>query len=91
MNKTSPTRKAAKAAKPVKQPAKATASVQPTLMPLPLDASTRKRSYDGGHSQITSFKTDGTAIAILMSTGRFHTMGEAINFALRSVVVNYSL
>jgi hypothetical protein len=93
MNKTSPTRptrKAAKAAKPVTKSVKATASAQP-LMPLPLDASTRKRSYDGGHSQITSFKTDGSALAIIMASGRFHTMGEAINFCLRSVVVNYSL
>jgi hypothetical protein len=90
MNKTSPTRKAAKAAKPVKS-VKATASAQPTLMPLPLDASARKRSYSGGMSQITSFKTDGSALAILMNSGRFHTAGEAINFALRSVVVNYSL
>jgi hypothetical protein len=60
-------------------------------MPLPLDASTRKRSYSGGMSQITSFKTDGSALAVLMASGRFHTAGEAINFALRSVVVNYSL
>lgn len=91
MNKTSPTRKTAKAAKPATKPAKATASAQPILMPLPLDASTRKRSYSGGMSQITSFKTDGSALAVLMASGRFHTAGEAINFALRSVVVNYSL
>lgn len=92
MNKTSPTRKAApKAAKPAKKSVKVTTSAQPILMPLPLDASTRKRSYAGGQSQITSFKTDGSALAILMASGRFHTAGEAINFALRSVVVNYSL
>jgi hypothetical protein len=42
-------------------------------------------------SQITSFKTDGSALAVLKASGRFHTAGEAINFALRSVVVNYSL
>ena len=91
MNKTSPTRKAAKAVKPVTKSVKATASAQPTLMPLPDKASDRKRSYSGGMSQITSFKTDGSALAVLKASGRFHTAGEAINFALRSVVVNYSL
>jgi hypothetical protein len=85
MNKTSTTRKAAKAVKPV------TKSSSPILLPLPDKASDRKRTYGGGHSIIKSFKTDGSALSILMQSGSFHTEGEAINFALRSVVVNYSL
>jgi hypothetical protein len=84
MKTTSPNRKAAKAVKPTTKP-------QPTLMPLPASASSRKRTYGGGHSIIKSFKTDGTALSILMQSGSFHTEGEAINFALRSVVANYGL
>jgi hypothetical protein len=84
MNKTSPTRKTVKAVKPITQP-------QPSIMPLPDMAAGRSRNYGGGHSIIKSFKTDGSALSILMQSGRFHTEGEAINFALRSVVVNYGM
>lgn len=85
MKKTSPTRKAAKAAKPATKPS------TPALFPLPDLAENRKRVYGNGHSTIKSFKTDGSALSVLMQSKRFHTEGEAINFALRSVVLNYSL
>ncbi len=72
MNKTSHTRKAAKAAKPATQPAA-------PVVALP----TGKRSYGLGQVVVTTFKHDGADLASLISTGKFRNQAEAIKFALR--------
>lgn len=72
MNKTSHTRKAAKAAKPATQPAA-------PVVALP----TGKRAYGQGNVIPTTFKHNGEDLALLMSTGKFRNQAEAIKFALR--------